>query len=93
MQRRLYNNGDLQSMLNYLKANPKAKEAVINAIDASYNGKPDFTGDRAALMRCINIAFVDAFDRYDSDVAEQFITYTEKVFGENWHMNGITFPG
>jgi hypothetical protein len=29
---------------------------------------------------------VEDFDRYDSDVAEQFIHVTEEVFGENWHQ-------
>jgi hypothetical protein len=73
-------------MLTFLKNKPKEAEAVNAEIERRYNEVLLSSRDRNALLSVIKSGYVEAFDRYDSDVAEQFIHITEEVFGEKWHL-------
>ena len=59
-----YTNDDIQIMLNQTIKNPDLKERI----------RSHFKGDLPALNDVLSDGYVDRFDRYDSDVCEQFIS-------------------
>ena len=65
----LYTSDDIQDMLDSCKKNVKLKEAVIS----------HFTGrDKGAISDVLDDGYYERFDRYDSDICEQFIKAYEK---------------
>lgn len=71
----LYNNDDIQEMLDSLK-NPKHFKGL--------DFKDVSDSDKRAILRVIEDGYYETFDRYDSDVCEQFIrVYNE--YSENFY--------
>lgn len=64
---KLYNNDDIQNMISDCKNNPDTDFAkkVLEHIQSDR--------DRAAISNVIHSGWYETFDRYDSDVCEQFI--------------------
>ena len=65
-------NDILQSMITNTNRNP---EQAAELLDLITNDR-----DRGAITVVLSDGYYEAFDRYDSDVAEQFITAYRKVF-------------
>ena len=72
-QNKLWTNEDLDNALQYVKARPYLVEQLLEDINVS---------DRGAVRNAIADGWAEAFDRYDSDVAEQFIRAYEKLGGD-----------
>jgi len=70
-----YTNDDIQDMIKECNSNPELKEKVVNQIS---NDR-----DRAAIISVLKEGWYEEFDRYDSDVCEQFITAYEKAKKES----------
>ena len=70
---RFWNNNDLDRALQYVKSQPNVKEQLLNKIDVT---------DRGAVSNVIADGWAESFDRYDSDVAEQFISAYERIISE-----------
>lgn len=66
-----WNNNDLDKALQYVKARKDVKEKILKNISKS---------DQGAVSSVISDGWAEAFDKYDSDVAEQFISAYEKLF-------------
>lgn len=71
----LYNNDDIQEMLDSLK-NPKHFKG-LNLSDLS-------DSDKRAILRVIEDGYYETFDRYDSDVCEEFIR-AYKEYSDNFY--------
>lgn len=69
----LYNEGDIQKMIEVCNADAKLKQAVL------YDIHPD---DLFAVERVLETGCAEYFYHYDSDVAEQFITAFENNGGK-----------
>ena len=65
----MYNNEQIQEMLTTVKNNSALKERVL----AHFHGI-----DAGPIRNVIADGWLEAFDRYDSDLCEQFITAYEK---------------
>ena len=61
----MYNNTQIQEMLTTVKNNPELKKRVI----AHFHGI-----DAGPIRNVIADGWLEAFNRYDSDLCEQFIT-------------------
>lgn len=75
-KKKLYDVNDIQSMLEFLRAKAELKEYrlfqnYINRLSLS---------DANAIREVIAECWAERFDRYDSDVAEQFIRIFDIVF-------------
>ena len=69
VMQKLYTNDDIQNMLDVCGMDIKLKDAVLS----------HFTGaDKAAMSDVFSDGYYERFDRYDSNVCEQFITAYEK---------------
>lgn len=77
----MYTYDDIQKMLEKInKAPDHIKEAFREYVNEHTNFK-----DANSIMDCVKQAYYEAFDRYDSDVCEQFLTFYEKTFdNSNW---------
>lgn len=73
-KKQIYDNEDVQKMLNYLHYNTISKAIFINKIK-DYN-----TADKQGMLYAIDEAWYEAFDRYDSAVCDSFIRSFEKCF-------------
>lgn len=60
----LYDNDDLQKMLNTLQV-PEYRHQFLECVSEGH--------DKSAIIDCILDGFYERFERYDSDVCEQFI--------------------
>lgn len=67
----MYNNNDIQDMISKIRRDSDMKKAVLDMISNER--------DRAAVRDVLSDGSVERFDRYDSDVCEQFIRAYEKV--------------
>ena len=67
----MYNNDDIQAMIDKVN-NDGIQDQIVNCIV--------FGHDRASIRRVLHEGFVEAFDRYDSDVCEKFIRAYEKIY-------------
>lgn len=67
----MYNNNDIQDMISKIRRDSDMKKAVLDMISNER--------DRAAVSDVLNDGSVERFDRYDSDVCEQFIRAYEKI--------------
>ncbi len=66
---KMYNNDDIQDMIEECNESNELKEAILN----------NFSGaDKRAMIDVLDDGYYDRFDRYDSDVCEQFIRAYEK---------------
>ena len=72
-QNKFWTSEDLDNALQYVKARPYLIEQILTNISVS---------DRGAVRNVIADGWAEAFDRYDSDVAEQFIVAYEKLGGD-----------
>ena len=70
----MYNNNDIQKMIQDVNSNRDTFNPFMDGMSAS---------DWMAISFVLADGFCEAFDRYDSDVCEQFITAYEK-----WHSKG-----
>lgn len=75
-RKRMYSCEDIQRMLDYLSFHKGRKEfreflAYVNK---------HATGDASAIKYCIDDGCYESFDRFDSDVGEQFVKYFEHFF-------------
>ena len=75
----MYNNDDIQAMIDRVN-NDGTNETIIDIISAArkYNGGSVY--DQDAIREVLRSGYVDNFDRYDSDVCEQFIRAYEEVY-------------
>ena len=69
----LWSNEDLQKALDYVKENIRFHQRIIG-----------YVSDRLSVEDVINRGCADDFDRYDSDIAEQFISAYLKVAERKW---------
>lgn len=79
----LVTNEKLQGWLNYLQ-DSKKRDAFMAIYDArQLRGNPNYrkelSQDRRDMLRCIKDGWYEIFDRFDSDLVEQFIA-TYQVF-------------
>lgn len=65
---KLWTNDDLDRMIKFITARPDRKEWFFNYVANGTNYR-----DLNAIKAVINEGYAEYFDRYDSDVAEQFI--------------------
>ena len=65
----MYNNDDIQKMIQTVNSNRETFNPFLDEINSR---------DRGAIERVLSDGWVEAFDRYDSDVCEKFITAFEK---------------
>lgn len=70
----MYDNNDIQNMIDTVNKNREAFKPFLDHIN--------FT-DQAAINNVLSSGWVETFDRYDSDVCEQFITAYEKYQKSN----------
>lgn len=75
-KKKLYDVNDIQAMLEFLRAKAEMKEYrlflnYVNRLSPS---------DANAVREVIEECWAECFDRYDSDVAEQFIRIFDLVF-------------
>lgn len=63
---RLFNLDMLQDAMDYINKDSNRKKYFLSLISDGI--------DKGAIMRVLNNGFAEDFDRYDSDVAELFIT-------------------
>ena len=61
---KIYSNDDIQDMISEVNKNLKLKEKLL----AHFSGS-----DLHAMQDVLNDGWYERFDRYDSDVCEQFI--------------------
>ena len=66
----MYNNDDIQDMIQEARAN---KKQFFDQIDSA--GISSY--DKLAIKRAVNEGYYEAFDRYDSAVCEHFIEIFE----------------
>ncbi len=64
-------NDELQDMLSTVKKDEALREKLFELTAHS--------SDAAAIRHCISEGWYEAFDRYDSDVCEQFIAAYKKA--------------
>ena len=74
IKKQLYDNEDVQKMLNYLHYNGIAKHVFSQEI------KGYSPADKQGMLYAIDEAWYEAFDRYDSAVCDSFIRSFEKCF-------------
>ncbi len=67
----MYNNDQIQEMITVCHNDPDRKRAILSRIRD--------LRDRESIRYAINEGYYEAFDRFDSDVCEQFITAYETV--------------
>ena len=67
---KIYNNDDIQEMIKETKSDEKLRNAIL----AQLSGR-----DKAAVEDVLAEGWYERFDRYDSDVCEQFITAYENA--------------
>ena len=63
-------NDMLQEMINKVNSNDDLKQRIL--------GRIKFDDDHRAIERVLKEGWYEAFDRYDSDVAEKFIRAYQK---------------
>lgn len=66
-RKQIYDNEDVQKMLNYSHYNGIAKHVFSQEIKGYSHA------DKEAMLYAINEAWYEAFDRYDSAVCDSFI--------------------
>lgn len=83
-QKKFYSSDDIQAMLNFISHHDDRPEyhAFLNYISKN-------TTDTGAIKHCISEGWYEEFDRYDSDVCEQFIRCFEKFFITNKKFNTL----
>lgn len=82
----LITNEKLQSWLNDLRDNKK-RDAFMAIYDArQLRGNPNYrkelSQDRRDMLRCIKDGWYEIFDRFDSDLVEQFIATFREMIGD-----------
>ena len=68
----MYSNNDIQNMIQAAKAN---KQQFFDRID----GASISQADKIAIKSAINDGWYEAFDKYDSEVCDHFITIFEQI--------------
>ena len=76
----MYNNSDIQKMIDEVKVGNRSQMGIAFPI-ALANSNLCLADKRAIKNVIENEPYTKAFDRYDSDVCEQFITLYEKAKG------------
>jgi hypothetical protein len=61
---KIYSNDDIQDMITAVNADQKLKEKVLSHFSGN---------DLHAMQDVLNDGWYERFDRYDSDICEQFI--------------------
>ena len=107
-EKQIISSEELQSMLNDLQEPEKCDAFFtiydVQALKANPNYRKELSKDRHDLLSCIKDGWYEIFDRYDSDLVEQFIaTYTtmtaqtfQKPMTAKWEQTGggcLTFWG
>lgn len=79
-KKRFYDENDLQSMLEFLRAKAEMKEnkLFLKCVDSNRS-----LSDTNAIRRVMEECCSEYFIHYDSDVAEQFINIFESLFLSN----------
>ena len=70
----MYNNDDIQKMITKCKNDAALREKVLDGVSSH---------DKFSVADVISDGWYERFDRYDSDVCEQFITAYEKATENN----------
>lgn len=71
---KLYDSNDIQNILNRLTNDSAYKEKFMKYAKEYMSGS-----DYLALGHVISEGWYETFDRYDSDLCEQFLTIYERV--------------
>ena len=66
-----WDNNTISDALKYVKKNPDLRKKLLSKITSA--------SDRTAISNVISDGWAESFDKYDSDVAEQFLTQYEKL--------------
>ena len=86
-EERIISSEELQAMLNDLQEPEKCDAFFtiydVQALKANPNYRKEFSEDRRDLRKCISDGWYEIFDRYDSDLVEQFITTYRQLTYEN----------
>ena len=69
MAKKIYTNDDIQDMLMECNENCNLKDSILKC----FSGR-----DKSAMADVFEDGYYERFDRYDSDVCEQFIKAYEK---------------
>ena len=80
----MYNNDQIQEMITVCHNDPDRKKAVLSQIKDQR--------DRDSVRYVINDGYYEAFDRFDSDVCEQFLTAYETVYERLCRYDGTLGP-
>lgn len=70
----MYNNHEIQEILSRLEREPNYKHLFLKIAKVQMS-----SSDYNALLDVIGDGYYERFDRYDSDVCEQFLQIYEKV--------------
>lgn len=71
-KRKMYNNNDIQCILDYITEDNNRKQLFFIVL-------PN-TKDGSDIKNIINSGYYEDFDKYDSDVCEQFLKCFEQLF-------------
>ena len=75
----MYSNDDIQEMIERVN-NDGTNETIIDVVSAYRNYTGGSVIDNDAIREVLRSGYYETFDRYDSDVCEQFIRAFEKVY-------------
>ena len=73
-KKQIYDNNDVQKMLNFLHYNKTAKNFFFTAIIGFS------VPDKRAMLHAVDEAWYEVFDRYDSAVCDYFVKSFEECF-------------
>lgn len=85
-RKKLYDTDDVQHMLEFLKAKEEMEECrlFLNRVERLSQR------DANSIYRVMRECNAESFDRYDSDVAEQFVNIFDSMFVANSRYNNHT---
>lgn len=66
----MYDNNDIQKIIDELNVNKELKEKVMSFVNPF---------DSDSVLYVLNEGYTEAFDRFDSDVCEEFLIAYEKA--------------
>ena len=80
-KRKLYNNNDIQQILDYIREDSDRQQLFFMVL-------PN-TKDGSDIKSVIKSGYYEEFNRYDSDVCEQFLQCYEKLFNIDECVNNL----